>query len=162
MGCVVDDQCSGWRAGWAQLLLSACPRAPIESEVLNRKPPRLPLTFRQPSVISRMFSTHGITLQPDVFTMLPAEILSRTHTPSKIKKTTATIWPYSKHRKHFSTFPSWWTKDKNKQGIIPNLALQRFFTRRVSVSFIWSYYIGCYLNLFYSKWMMMYMLHMQF
>lgn len=91
------------------------------------QPPKSPLTFRQPSVISRMFSAHGITLQPDAFTTLPAEILSRTHTPSKIKKTTATIWPYSKHGKHFSTFPPWRTKDKNKQGVITNLALQRLF-----------------------------------
>ena len=100
---------------------------PFQSEVSNMQPPKSPLTFRQPSVISRMFSAHGITLQPDAFTTLPAEILSRTHTPSKIKKTTATIWPYSKHGKHFSTFPPWRTKDKNKQGVITNLALQRLF-----------------------------------
>lgn len=134
-----DGMCCWWSVLWVEGWVSASPSLGLPTCAhrvwgFEQTTSASPLTFRQPSVISRMFSTHGITLQPDAFAMLPAEILSRTHTPSKIKKTTATIWPYSKHRKHFSTSPSWRTKDKNKQGIIPNLALQRFFTRRALLS----------------------------
>lgn len=43
-----------------------------------------------------------LVFQRDAFTMLPEENLSGTRAPLHIKKTTATVWPHSKHWNPFS------------------------------------------------------------
>lgn len=80
------------------------PHLPTQSDGSNRQLLRIctaSLTFRQPSVISSIFSILSLSFQHDAVKMLPEEIFSGTHNPFLIKKTTATIWPYSKHRNHF-------------------------------------------------------------
>lgn len=125
-----------WAEAWGKSNSFTGPGQVLEKA---KTTPLASLTFRRASGVS---SVHHITLQR-VREHLPVEILSRTHTPSEIKKI-AIIGPAARTENTLVTSsPWWWTRSKKTSGHYSNFRPSHVFHRTRTFYFCSLFHLKC-------------------